>query len=223
MTDTEATAWDVLWGLIEAAPFDVEVIPPSDRAEKDTDALGLVSGSLLGSIILNTGGLILDHGWLRLLGSNSVRMGRSLRDWNERLGLRGEGMLVIGDDALGGFFALNGGLLPGERGEAFYFAPDTLAFEAMGCGHSALVQFLLGPGMASFYEEQRWAGWEAETQRLAGDRAIFVHPPVFAEGPPIAERRRGAVPLSEIITLHRQNLAEFSPGLLPIFPEYIRD
>jgi hypothetical protein len=92
----------------------------------------------------------------------------------------------------------------------------------MGCGHSALVQFLIGPGMADFYKDQRWEGWEAVTKSLDGDRAFFVHPPLWAAGPPIAQRHRGSVPLAEIITLHRQNLAQISPATLPIFPEVAR-
>ena len=44
--------------------------------------------------------------------------------------------LLIGDDVVGGFFAINGGGLGEEVGKAHYFAPDSLSWESLGVGYT---------------------------------------------------------------------------------------
>lgn len=216
VADTDS--WTFLKSLIEASPHKLDVAPPDAHAHEDLAALRITDNSLMGALILNTGGVVVDGGWLRILGSNSDRLGRSLRGWNDAIGLTGKGLLLVADDALGGYFVLNGGALPGEPGGAYYFAPDTLEYEPLNCGHTALVQFLLGPALADFYKDQRWAGWQEMVATLDGDRCVFIHPPLWSAGPPIEERHKGTVPLAEIIILNGKALQEMRPGhglLLP--------
>lgn len=209
MADDDAWTW--LKRLIEASPHQIEVSPPDSYAHEDLAALRITEESLMGALVLNTGGLVVDSGWLRILGSNSARLGRSLSGWNQAIGFAGRGLLLVADDALGGFFALNGGALPGEAGGAFYFAPDTLEYEPLNCGHTALIQFLLGPGLTDFYQDQRWEHWRDMTAHLDGDRAVYMHPPIWGSGPPVALRHKGTVPLAEIYTLNGQALARVRP------------
>jgi hypothetical protein len=44
----------------------------------------------------------------------------------------------------------------------------------------------------------RWPGWEHDVATLDGDQAFSVYPPLWAEGPPIAERSRKGVPVDEL-------------------------
>lgn len=178
----------------------VEVLPV-DRAagERALVALQVTSRSPLGAIALETGGILIDGGWLRILGSGDARLPRAIDQWNGHpASLRLPGALLIGDDALGGFFALNGGGLPGAPGHVFYFAPDTLEWEHFADGYSAFVWSLLTMDTAKFYEGARWAKWHEDVRPLAGDRAFLVFPFLSMQGPAIDERSHGDVPIEEL-------------------------
>ena len=86
-------------------------------------------------------------------------------------------------DALGGRFAINGGALGGESGEVCYFGPDTVAWTPIGGGHTAFVQWALEGGLAEFYADLRWPGWEQESAALALDQGIAIYPPPFTRKP----------------------------------------
>ena len=112
------------------------------------------------------------------------------------------GYLLVADDVLGGFFAINGGALGEEMGLVFYFSPDTADWEALEFGYSQFVFWCLQGNIAGFYESMRWPGWEQEISTLGGDQAISIFPFLFTKGPPIAERQHGVVPISQIYALH---------------------
>ena len=222
MTDPIPPSWAPVADLIARAPFPVEVLPPSPDAATDAETMRLGSGSTLGEVVLRTGGILLDHGWVRLLGSYSERLRRSLLNWNVAQGVLGAGkragLLIVGDDVLGGIFAINGGALGVDPGMIYYFGPDTLRWDSLNCDYTALLHFLIGPGMAAFYSDHRWTGWEAETAALAGDGAHFIHPPLWAVGPEVGARHRGAVPMTDMLATHAKALPELhkqSPALFP--------
>jgi hypothetical protein len=113
--------------------------------------------------------------------------------------LPGGGALLIADDAVGGFFALNGGAIAGcAPGSVAYHAPDTLAWEDLGCGYSGFLRWSWSGALADFAADFRWDGWRDEVRALAGDRTMSVVPPLWAEGPPIASRSRRPVPVAEL-------------------------
>src|SRR5688572_19719452 len=91
-------------------------------------ALQVTTRSTLGAIAYGTGGIIVDNGWLRMLGAGAPQLPRSIASWNKLDAPADQhrlpGALLVADDALGGFFAINGGGLPGPVGHVFYLAPD---------------------------------------------------------------------------------------------------
>lgn len=223
MTDAEIhSAWPQVVSLIDAAPFPVEIAPPSPDAAQDLARLGLTEESSLGAMVANTGGLMIDHGWVRLFGSYSERLHRSVVSWNQDQGVwtgeRAPPLLVVGDDILGGMFALDGGAFGGDRGLVWYFGPDTLKWESLNCGYTALLHFLIGVGLDTFYADHRWPGWTSEVEALSGDGALFIHPPLWAVGPAIPERHRGAVPMAEMLATHAKVLPELNKGAPHLFP-----
>ena len=66
------------------------------------------TNSVLGSIIYNTGGLLIDNGWLRILGSGHYKLGRDISSWNQ-IDTSGRATLQEGSywlNAFQGFFYL---------------------------------------------------------------------------------------------------------------------
>ena len=207
LLDTERSAWPLLQSWLRDAGNPVEVLPPSDPDRSEAlVATRVTTRSPMGALIYETGGLLVDHGWLRMLGSGHPRLPRSLPGWN--LGRSWSDhdatppFLLIADDVVGGFFAINGGPLGEERGNIYYFAPDSLSWETTGAGYSDFLNWCLSGELEGFYQDYRWPGWRKEVQALAGDQGWDIYPPPCTKGPPFGERHRGIVPLDELYRLY---------------------
>ena len=109
---------------------------------------------------------------------------------------------MVGDDVLGGFFALNGGRFSPEGHTIWYLAPDTLDWENLGLGYSDFLCWCFSAEVDGFYEPQRWSGWQTDVRSIDGDHGIAVYPPLTAAGAPMATRARSVVPIEELFAVH---------------------
>jgi hypothetical protein len=112
---------------IAESPRTVDVLPTDRaRAEAVLLALQVTTRSPMGAIALETGGILIDRGWLRVLGGGGSRMDGDLARWNgmgqRPIIERTDGLLLVAHDAIGGFFALDGGSLGEGKGGVFYVA-----------------------------------------------------------------------------------------------------
>ncbi|HWW18120.1 MAG TPA: DUF2625 domain-containing protein [Candidatus Saccharimonadales bacterium] len=212
-------AWPTVNRWIQAAENDIEVLLPDDRLRgSELEEAQVTTRSPLGAVVYETGGLLVDRGWLRLLGSGHPKLPRSMAAWNRGRSTtpQGEslGFCLIADDVIGGFFALNGGAFPGHNGEVFYFAPDSLRWESMkGIGYSDFLVWSFSLNLASFYQSFRWSGWETEVSALSGDQAFSIYPPLWsAEGKSIDKCSRKPSPVAEVFGL---NVLEFPKQVQP--------
>ncbi|HEY7426200.1 MAG TPA: DUF2625 domain-containing protein [Gemmataceae bacterium] len=207
LLEREEPAWPLVQEWIREASNPVEVLPPADPDRSEALlAVQVTTRSPMGSVVYETGGLLIDRGWIRVLGSGHPRLPRSLPRWNEGRTSRknGEqlGFLLVADDVLGGFFALNGGGFEGEMGQVWYAAPDTLKWENLEVTYSEFLYWCFTGDLAQFYGHLRWPGWEEVIGRLPGDQGVGIYPPLPTEGPSIADRHRGLVSLEEMYRLH---------------------
>jgi hypothetical protein len=171
-----------------------ELLPPSSTRAETLVAVQVSTRSVLGAVAFETGGILVEHGWLRILGSGHERLPRSLLKWNVG---RADGFYLVADDATGGFFALNGGHMGPDHGKLYYFAPDSLQWEAMDIEYSQFVMWSMSERIQKFYESARWASWKEDVARLHGDRCYFFYPPLWTkEGSP-EKSHRGEVPVAE--------------------------
>ena len=113
----------------------------------------------------------------------------------------------VADDAVGGFFALNGGGLPGPARNVFYLAPDSLRWEDTGRGYADFLNFACIGDLVRFYRDHRWNGWERDVATLAGDRAFHFVPMLCMKSDGgIETRHRKDVPVEELWGLHAFDL-----------------
>lgn len=209
LIDTDDPAWPLIAGWLQLARNDTEVVS-TDRQQgtRTLELLQVTTRSPLGAIALETGGLLIDRRWLRVLGSDDATRLEGLAIWNGMTATQDRtplsGGLLVAHDAIGGFFAINGGSLPGEPGETAYFAPDTVRWEPLGLGYSAFLHWCLTEDLDTFYEPVRWAGWEHEVAALGGDEGLHILPPLWAHGPALESRSRRPVPMVELWELHQQ-------------------
>lgn len=110
-------AWPQWLELIRLAPVPVVVLPVARQAGLEVlFRLQVTARTMMGALALNSGGLLADHGWLRLLGGGTANP----PDLAAVNGLGQPGAsgpppsLTVGFDVLDGRFAINGGGLRGQ-------------------------------------------------------------------------------------------------------------
>jgi hypothetical protein len=108
-----------------------EVLPPSAQREEVLVQTQVTTRSTMGAIAYETGGILIDGGWLRFLGSGHPKLSRTLPGWNHG---RSSGFYLVADDAVGGFFAMNGGAFGDDMKNMYYWPPDSLDWKPMKIG-----------------------------------------------------------------------------------------
>ena len=209
LINADEDAWPTVLEWIAQAMRPVETLSTgASLGEATLFALQVTTRSPMGAIALRSGGILVDHGWLRILGAGNERIGGGLREWN---GLDGRepldpplaGGFVVAYDAIGGFFALNGGAWEGDPGRVHYFPPDTYERESLDMTYSAFLEFAFSDALDRFYADLRWPGWESEVGAIGPDQAISIYPFLGFKGEPIAMRSRRPVPARELWGLYR--------------------
>lgn len=195
--------WTIVKQWIDSAKNKVEVLPCDTTKAKDAlYKTQVTTRSPMGAIIYLTGGLLIDNGWIRILGSGSRKLSRALPDWNKGKSFKEFGdrppFLLVADDVVGGFFALNGGQFGKDAGKIYYLAPDNLEWEPLDMTYSAFLNFCFSGDIEKFYKGLRWANWKDEVANLDGSKVYNFFPYLWTkEGKDINKVSRKAVPIEE--------------------------
>jgi hypothetical protein len=192
LLDPDDKGADEVRELLARALNPVEVFR-SDRSRGERALLRVEAptSTPLGAVAYRLGGLVFDHGWVRLLGSGSPRMARDLVSWNGPLAApRLGGALLVGDDLVGGFFAVDRGAFGGPLGHVRYRAPGESEWEDLDIDYRGLLDWACNGDLDSFYEDARWPGWEVEALGVGVNEALDLDPPLDV---PAAERTRKRV------------------------------
>ncbi|GAA4218124.1 DUF2625 family protein [Actinocatenispora rupis] len=216
-------SWPDVSATLSDSAVSVEVLPVDPGAgEACLRRTGATVDSWLGAMAMHTGGLLVDHGWLRVYGGGSPA--RRLPDLAEvNPDPEASGYLLVGADVLGGRYVIRGRdpepdaagvVLPGKPGEICYLGPDTLRWEPLEWTYRDWLSLMLGGAVADFYHDLRWPGWEAEAPGVPLDRLLSLYPPVYTkEGRAgLADAERQAVPADELYGLIDELTAERAAG-----------
>jgi len=208
LINTEDPAWPILQEWISKSRNHIEIFPcEKERAEEALLHTQVTTRSMMGAIVYETGGLLVDKGWIRILGSGSVRMKRSLPSWNKGKTFSEYGepapYLLVADDVIGGFYAINGGFFGKDMGNIYYFAPDMLQWIPLEMGYSQFLLFCFETDMDEFYPNLRWMGWQEEVEKLNPDYTYSFVPFLWSrEGKDINMVSRRAVPIEDAYSLN---------------------
>jgi hypothetical protein len=206
---TAEPAIELVREWVRAAKTPVEVLPPSERRDEVLLGVQVTTRSPLGAVAYETGGILINGGWLRFLGSGHPQLSRDLVGWNEA---RAHGFYLVADDAVGGFFALNGGAFGPDLHHAYYWPPDSLRWQALGLGYGDLLRWALSSRMPKYYASLRWPGWDADLVALSSDRCFGFVPFLWTEGASAARSERRAIPVAEAFDLKLEILRQLSEG-----------
>jgi len=191
---TNDSAMPIVREWVSRAVRPVEILEPSGSRNDVLVQTQVTTRSPMGAVAHDTGGMLIDHGWLRVLGSGHPRLTRTLPGWNAN---RRHGFYLIADDVVGGFFALNGGALGNDLKNLYYFAPDTLRWEALNIGYSAFLEWTCVGEYDLFCQNLRWSGWEADVAKVQGDRCLMTWPPLWTKEGQGRSARRAEIPVDE--------------------------
>ncbi|MEO8771209.1 MAG: DUF2625 domain-containing protein [Ferruginibacter sp.] len=203
LINTPNPGWDFVKNWIDSAKNKVEILPvDSLKAREALYKTQVTTHAPMGAIIFMTGGILIDDGWIRILGSGNKKLDRTLPDWNKGKSFKefGEtpGYLLIADDAAGGFFLLNGGKLGKDLGKVYYFSPDNLTYEALNITYTEFLLFCFNNDLDKFYETERWKNWRENVSKLAGNKVYNFVPPLWTkEAESVDKISRKVIPVEE--------------------------
>lgn len=196
--------WDLVQQWIDSAENNVEVLPRDPAQAKDAlFKTQVTTRSPMGAIVYSTGGILIDGGWIRILGSGHTRLNRTLPDWNKGKSFNefGESMtyLLIADDAIGGLFAINAGKFDENNlGIVYYLAPETPQWESLDWNYSEFLNVCFNGDLNVFYKGFRWENWEKDVSILDGNSAYNFFPYLWTkEGKDPEKASRSVVPIQE--------------------------
>jgi hypothetical protein len=194
---------------VEHATNECFLLPPSEHREDVLLQVQVTTRSTMGAIAYETGGVVVDGGWLRFPGSGHARIPRTLPDWNKG---RSNGYYLVADDAAGGFFAINGGAFGEDVKNMYYWPPDSLVWEPMNIGFTDFFVWSLSEQLAQFYGSLRWPSWREDTAQLTGDQCFAFYPELWTKEGSITSSHREAVSVREAYDLKMQILSQLSRG-----------
>ena len=206
LINTEEPGWDLVEDWLKEAKNEVEVLERNPmQADSALHRAQVTTRSPMGAIIYETGGILVDNGWIRILGSGSDKLDRSLPEWNKGKSFDDYGhampFVLIADDAIGGFFALNGGQFSNQNlGKVYYFSPDNLEWELLELGYSDFIYWTFTGNVEQFYKGVRWKDWKTEVKNMKTNEAVHFYPYLWTKYEDIEDLSRKAVPLEEIWT-----------------------
>lgn len=210
-------AWPLVRNWIDAAKNPVEVLEV-DSAQAKTALFNtqVSTYATLGAVIYNSGGIMIDHGWLRILGSGSAKLNRSVSEWNKGKTIAEYGdkpeFLLVADDAVGGFFAINYGAFGKDLKNVYYMAPNSLKWEPLGLGYTEFLRFCLDGDLSTFYKGLRWATWDQFITNLDGNKSYSFRPYLWSkEGTDIDKCSRKLVGTAELFKFNLAKQKELNP------------
>ena len=76
--------WQVISQWSSNASNKIEILPKDDlRADSALYKTQLEANTPLGALVYGCGGILVEDGWLRILGSGCKQFDRSISDWNK--------------------------------------------------------------------------------------------------------------------------------------------
>ena len=193
-----ASAIDMVRRWVDGAETECRILPPSDQRERALVAGQVATDLPLGAIVYETGGVLVNREWLRFLGSGHTDLPRNLADWNAS---RGDGLCLIADDVVGGFFAVNSGAF-GADPDMYYWAPDSLQWEPIGFDFEFFFRWSLTSALDDFYQHFQWSNWARDiADVLPTDHCFSFEPPLWNGEGAVTKSHRSTLPVADLYAL----------------------
>lgn len=144
--------------------------------------------NLFYEVMENCGGIVIDN-WIRLYGCGEL----NVIDKNQMIKNDYNLDIIIGEDVIGGIFALKDNVV-------YYFAPDALKWECLNIYYANFIHWLINDiqNVNLFYKDYRWSNWKEESKSLCLNQGFSLYPLLFSKCN-IENRDRKIINIDEII------------------------
>lgn len=213
MSNVNNNLWQEIKNMINSyAKESVINLGEVKLGEEAIKILDITQKSALGSIILNTSGIVIDN-WIRILGHDS-KENRGILSYNlikeDGIAKRIEKMLIVADDIIGGIFALNAGRFSEGVGDVWYFAPDTLEWESIDMKYSEFVAWTVQGNVDEFYSTMRWKAWKEDSKKVKFNEAILIYPFLWSNEIQLETADKKIVPVEELLQINQEYSRKFN-------------
>lgn len=172
--------------------------------------IGLNNTTTLSTIIANCAGVIVDD-CIRILGQGDVNV-HGIYEVNlieNGSANRVMGMLLVAFDIFGGLFAMNMGAINDEIGVIYYFAPDTLEWEAIEMNYSEFLQWCVLGNISKFYQSFKWNDWRQMAKEVKFNDGILIYPFLWSKEHNINTAEKKIVSFNELFNLNMDYRKKF--------------
>lgn len=204
LVDPYNLKWEMVSRWVEQSKTKVTVLPRvKSMADSAILQCQISTDNVLGAIIYNTGGILIDNGWIRILGSGCKEMDRSLPQWNKGKSKINTGdspnFVLVADDVIGGLFAINtGGIDELGLNKIFYFGPNSLKWQPIGLTYEQFVVFCMTNDLREFYSDFKWKGWENEISQLGPNQVVSAYPLLWTKDGKELKKNRKVTPIQKL-------------------------
>ena len=178
----EQDLWNGIYELISESSKKISVFDGNESVGyAELKKMNVLSKSTLGAIVIFSSGISIDN-WLRIVGQeNSEHQGIwSYNDYQkENVSL--EKMTIVGQDIVGGLFAINIGKYQEGIKKVWYFAPDTLQWEYMDMNYAEFIAWAIQGNTDEFYSSMRWKCWKEDCSKAEFDEMILIYPSLWSK------------------------------------------
>ncbi len=206
----EQDLWNGIYELISESSKKISVFDGNESVGyAELKKMNVLSKSTLGAIVIFSSGISIDN-WLRIVGQeNSAHKGIwSYNDYQkENVAL--EKMTIVGQDIVGGLFAINIGKYQEGIKKVWYFAPDTLQWECMDMNYAEFIAWAIQGNTDEFYSSMRWKCWKEDCSKAEFDEMILIYPSLWSKECNLETAAKKVVSSDELIRMNSEFAQKF--------------
>lgn len=188
--------WDEIENMFEKSKNTISVEKSNNRNQEMLNQLIINEQSVLGQIVLNISQITVN-GYLRVLGGkNIVPINDCIKKYHEG------NKLIVAYDIFGGIYAIGNGDFEGNKRNIWYFAPDSLEWEALEINYPQFIAWICSDDIKAFYIDFIWNGIENIINDIEKDQVILIYPFLWATEYNIEVAKKTLIPLEELIAIN---------------------
>ena len=120
-----------------------------------------------------------------------------------------EKMTIVGQDIVGGLFAINIGKYQEGIKKVWYFAPDTLQWECMDMNYAEFIAWAIQGNTDEFYSSMRWKCWKEDCSKAEFDEMILIYPSLWSKECNLETAAKKVVSSDELIRMNSEFAQKF--------------
>ena len=206
----ERDLWDEIYDLISDSSKEICVFDGDESAGyAELKKMNLIRKSTLGAIVTFSSGISIDN-WIRIIGQeNLIHKGILSYQSYQKENVTMKSMTIVGQDVVGGIFAINIGKYPEGLKKVWYFAPDNLQWECMDMNYAEFVAWAIQGNTDEFYSSMRWNGWKEDCSKVGFEEMILIYPFLWSKECNLETASKTIVSSDELIRMNSEYAHEF--------------